>query len=91
MSFKHNAIFPEVDSDFRVKYTPTSKLNAGSDERTWELRTHCSDSHDEPEEEIFYLSFDDCRSADDKEGFLLMCSENELKELVNHLRMIRGV
>lgn len=42
-------------------------------------------------EDIFYLSFEDCRSKEDDEGFLLMCSEEELVQLINHLRMIRGV
>lgn len=85
MSFEHNAIFPETG--LNILYTPVQSDQENA--RVWEMKCH-SDGN-ECNDEIFYLSFNDCLSSDDKEGFLLMCSENELKELVNHLRMIRGV
>ena len=84
MSFQHKAILPKV-KDCNYQYNTDNS----EDTQTWNLDGYC-DEQNNPDE-IFYLGFDDCRSADDKEGFLLMCSENELVQLVNHLRMIRGI
>ena len=84
MSFQHKTILPKVEDGNYQYNTGTSE-----DTQTWNLDGYC-DEQNNPDE-IFYLGFEDCRSADDKEGFLLMCSENELVQLVNHLRMIRGI
>lgn len=86
MSFEHKNIFPQYDPHFHVKYCP---VVSGETLEEFKMLGHSNNA--ELEEEIFYLRFEDCKSADDKEGFLLMCSENELAELVNHLRMLRGV
>lgn len=94
MSFEHRNILNEYDTDFHVLYTP---VHGGIVGKALKMKAHSNLdkrlelSDEQIEKEIFYLAFDDCRSIDDKEGFLLMCSENELVELVNHLRMIRGV
>lgn len=84
MSFKHKAILARVE-DCNYQYNTDSS----EDTQTWNLDGYCDE--DNNPDEIFYLGFDDVTSADDKEGFLLMCSENELVQLVNHLRAIRGV
>lgn len=84
MTFKHKAILPIVE-DCNYQYN----TDTDEDTHTWNLDGYC-DEHDNPDG-IFYLGFEDCRSADDKEGFLLMCSENELVQLINHLRTIRGI
>ena len=84
MSFKHKPICPRVE-DYNYQYS----TDTGEDTQTWNLNGYC-DEQNNPDE-IFYLGFEDCKSAEDKEGFLLMCSENELVQLVNHLRMIRGI
>lgn len=85
MSFKHKPILPKVE-DCNFQYSSATNSSATND---WELDGYCDG--DNTPDEIFYLGFDDVVSADDKEGFLLMCSENELVQLVNHLRMIRGI
>lgn len=84
MTFKHKAILPKVE-DCSYQYN----TNTSECAQTWNLGGYC-DEQDNPDE-IFYLGFEDCHSVDDKEGFLLMCSENEIVQLINHLRMIRGI
>lgn len=84
MTFKHKAILPKVE-DCNYQYN----TDTGEDTHTWNLDGYCDEHYNT--DEIFYLGFEDCRSADDKEGFLLMCSENELVQLINHLRTIRGI
>ena len=89
MSFKHKNVLPETG--FTSIYTSMVDSNVQLTHNQWKMRSHSSDRDTDEEDEIFYLNFEDCKSADDKEGFLLMCSENELVQLINHLRMIRGV
>jgi len=85
MSFKHKPICPKVED---CEYTYTTRTEFEPD--NWPVSGYY-DVWNNYEDEVFYLGFEDCKSADDKEGFLLMCSENELVQLVNHLRMIRGI
>lgn len=69
-----------------IKYVITSQCY---DIDTYEMEGHILNEHDT--NAIFYTVFKDSESTCDLESCMLMCSEVELKELVNHLRMIRGV
>lgn len=84
MSYEHKSLFNA--ENYAFKYS-----GATEGDKAYPMVSYQQIGVKDYDDEIFYLKFEDCESQDDKEGFLLMCSEVELKELVNHLRMIRGV
>lgn len=83
--YEHKTFLENATTQEDVTYS------AKNSDVTFTMTGYCEENNKNYDHEICYLKFDDCSDKDDKEGFLLMCSEEELKHLVNHLKMIRGI
>ena len=87
MSYIYEAIDgTEMVDDCAYTYSTKSGDDDTRDSSNFVMQGY-SDKH----ESIFYLCFNDNNGPTDEEGFLLMCSESELRQLVNYLRVLRNV